>query len=410
MQSLRGGWIRRTAVGAMLTTLALLAGLLASSTALAAPDPLAPSSSVVLQLKNFGGIKVKPKALNLVITRGELDPTTGAGTIETTGKFRAKRGGRKAKVKIIGLTLGANGGPGRLDAKIGKRTVRGFGKLSGGTLARDGWGAKLNGVTAKLGSKGAKALRRALSPGGGKKGGGKKASAAGGFKAGKRLGSVSVNAVPKTVEVLPGGTLEFEADPLFAIKLAQHCVNATLHLLDPSLPEAVTPIPPGTEPVLRFFFFPVTGGSIAPDFSSGRVTSAGGQKLTKNDDGSLTGQMGCSGSPPIGTSVFNTEFEAQFDVSAFASAIQIPAGSLGIGSLGPFDLASPNPGLLTPPPATTSVDPNTRQIVISDAQVTMDQLSAVVFNDVFPNGSGNPENDFKTGDSLGWMSLSVTTH
>jgi hypothetical protein len=395
MQCQLGGSFRRIAVS-VTTTVALLAGLMASS-ALAAPDPMAPSSSVGLQLKNFGGIKVKPKTLNLAITRGELDPTTGAGTIEATSRFRAKRGGRKTKVQLTTLVLGANGGPGRIDAKIGKRRVKGFGKLSGGTLSRDGWGAKLNGVVAKLGSKGAKALRRALTPGGAKKA----AAAAGGIKAGKPLGSVSINSVPENVEVLPGGVLEFEADPLFAIKLAQHCVNATLHLLDPSLPEAVVPIAPGTEPVLRFFFFPVTGGSIAPDFSSGRVTSAGGQKLTKNDDGSLTGQTGCSGGSPIGTSVLNTEFEAQFELKAFASATVLPTGPIGVGSLGPFDLAAA---------AATSANPNTREVTVTDAPVTMDGLSATVFNGVFPNGSGNPANDFEAGDALGTMSLSVTTH
>ena len=57
----------------------------------------------------------------------------------------------------------------------------------------------------------------------------KKASAAaGGIKAGKPLGTVSVTSVPTSVEVLPGGTLEFVANPQFAIKLGPHCVNATI--------------------------------------------------------------------------------------------------------------------------------------------------------------------------------------
>lgn len=394
MESLRGGWIHRTAVGATLTTLTLLAGLLASSAALGAPDPLAGSSSVTLQLRNFAGLKVKPKTLNLAIIRGELDPTTGAGTIETTGKFRAKRGGRKTKVKITALILGANGGPGKIDAKVGKRKTKGFGKLSGGTLTRDGFGAKLDGVTAKLSSKGAKALRRVLSPGGGKKGGGKKASAAGGIKGGKPLGSVSVNSVPKEVEVLPGGTLVFEAElASFGAKLIAHCVIGVI-------PGGVEPIAPATEPVLGEFIFPVTGGSIAPDFSSGRVTSAGGQKLTKNFDGDPMGPLDCSGPPPLGTTVLQTEWEAQFDLKALATNTVLPTGPVGIGSLGPFDLAA----------ATTSADPNTKQVTVTGAPVTMDALSAFVFNQVFPNASGVPNNDFMGGDLLGHLSLSLTTH
>jgi hypothetical protein len=392
MQNLRGIWIRRTAVGGTLTTLALLAGLLASSAALAAPDPLAPSSSVVLQLKNFGGIKVKPKTLNLAITRGDLDPTTGAGTIETTGSFRAKRGrhggpGGKTKVKITALVLGANGGAGRIDAKVGKRKTKGFGKLSGGTLTRQGFGAKLDGVSAKLGSKGAKALSRALSPASAKKA----SAAAGGIKAGKSLGSITVNAVPQTVSVLPGGTLEFEAATSFGLKLFWHCVNF-------SLPGGVEVIPPGTLIPPGEFIFPVTGGSIAPDFSAGRVTSAGGQKLTKN----FLAPPGCATNPPaVGTFITLTEWEPQFEIKALAALTVVPAGSIGIGGQGTFDLNAPG--------ASTSVNPSTREVTITDAPVVMDPLAASVLNTVFPNGTPFPTFDFKGGDPLGHMSLHVTT-
>jgi hypothetical protein len=397
MQSLRGGWIRRTAVGATLTTLVLLAGLLASSSALAAPDPLAPSSTVVLQLRNFGGFKVKPKTLNLRITRGDLDPTTGAGTIETTGAFRVRGRGHKTKVKITALIFGANGGAGKINGKVGKRRTKGFGKLSGGSLTRDGFGAKLAGVSAKLGSKGAKALRRALSPGGGKKGGGKKASAAGGIKAGKPLGSVSVNAVPATVEVLPGGTLVFEAEvATFGAKLVAHCVNGSLGA------GGVEPIAPGVQSGAagEVFTFPVTGGSIAPDFSDGRVLSAGGQKLTKNIDADPPGPFNCSGDPPLGTSMTLTEWEMQFQLKGLGASVVVPAGPIGIGVQGDFDLGA----------ATTSVDPNTKQITITEAPVLMDPLAANTINTVFPNGSGIASNDFMAGDLLGHVSLSVTTH
>jgi hypothetical protein len=393
MQNLRGRWIRRTAVGATLTTLALFTGLLASSAALAAPDPLAPSSSVVLKLKNFSGIKVKPKTLNLSITQGDLDPTTGAGTIETTGSFRAKRGGRKTKVKITALVFGANGGPGRIDAKVGKRKTNGFGKLSGGTLTRQGFGANLNGVSAKLGSKGAKALSRALSPGSAKKA----SAAAGGIKAGKSLGSITVSAVPQTVSVLPGGTLEFATNPGFGAKLAGHCVNALLP--DPFL-HGVEPIPPATEVGIDFFF-PVTGGSIAPDFSAGRVTSAGGQKLTKNINADPPGPFDCSGDPPLGTTMTLTEWEPQFEIKALAALTVVPAGSIGIGGQGTFDLSAPG--------VTTSVNPSTREVTITDAPVLMDSLAASVLNTVFPNGSGLASNDFNGGDLLGHMSRHVTT-
>ncbi|HEX6668572.1 MAG TPA: hypothetical protein VF061_03375, partial [Gemmatimonadales bacterium] len=249
MRSPKGGKTRRTTVGATLALLGLTGGLVASSSALAAPDPLAPSSSVVLQLKSSGGLKLKPKTLSVPVNKGELDPITGAGSIETKKAFTARRGGRKVKVKITGLIFGANGGPGRIDAKVNKRRTKGFGKLSGGTLTRNGFGAKLDGVIAKLGKKGAKELRRALTPGGAKKA----SAAAGGIKGGKPLGTVAVNAVPKTVEVLPGGTLVFDADTEFGITLAAHCVNSTIG-------HPVEAIPPGVQSgaLNDIFTFPVT--------------------------------------------------------------------------------------------------------------------------------------------------------
>ena len=402
MQSLRGGWIRRTAVGATLTTLALLAGLLASSAALAAPDPLAPSSSVVLQLKNFSGIKVKPKTLNLAITRGDLDPTTGAGTIETTGKFTARRSGRKTKVKITNLVFGANGGAGRIDAKVGKRQTKGFGKLSGGTLTRDGFGAKLNGVTAKLGSKGAKALSRALSPGSGKKA----SAAAGGIKAGKRLGSVAVNAVPRTVEVLPGGVLEFEADPLFAIKLANHCVNGTI--LDPP---GVEPISSGDRARAAVLFLPGHRGQHRPGLQRRKGDQRRRPAPRKERPRPAHWLLAGLHRGPAGRNLGH-QLRVRGAVRSQVLRLGHPAAH-GLdrgGVAGRLRPGVAEPGGLTPPPATTSVDPNTKQIVITNAQVTMDQLAAVVFNNVFPNASGNPAQDFMPGDSLGFMSLTVTTH
>jgi hypothetical protein len=376
---------RFTLAVAMLT---LVAAIGLSSSALGAPDPLS-SGSVVMQLRSSGGLKLKPGTLTLPITTGDLDPTTGAGTLETAGAIKAKRGKRKAKVKIISLTLGGNGGPGKINAKIGKRKVNGFGKLSGGTVTRDGWGAKVDGVTARLGSKGAKALSAVFAP----RSEGKASAAAGGIKAGKPLGTVSVSGVPKTVEVLPGGTLVFKADLGFGMKLAAHCITALM-------PDGATAIAPGVQSGIggTDFTFPVTGGSIAPDFSVGRVTSAGGQKIRKNDG--LPAPNSCNEGPPVGTTVTQTEFEAQFDLKSLASFTVLPTGPVGIGSLGAFDLAA----------ATTSADVNTKQITVTDAPVRLDSLSAYIFNQVFPNASADPNNDFAGGDLLGTLSLSVKTH
>jgi hypothetical protein len=373
----------------------LIGALVASSTVLAAPDPLS-SGSVTLQLRSSGGLKLKPGTRTLTITTGELDPTTGAGTLETRGAIRAKRGKRKTKVKITALVLGANGGPGKITAKIGKKNVGAFGKLSGGTVTRDGWGARVDGVVATLGSKGAKALTRAFSPRSEKKSGKKASTAAARIKGGKPLGTVSVSGVPRTVEVLPGGTLVFDSDVDFAMKLSAHCIDAVTPLL---VEPGVSPIPPATQNVTTFTF-PVTGGSIAPNFSAGRVTSAGGQKITKNN-GPTTSLFDCAEPPDVGTSVLQTEFEAQFELRSLASFTVLPTGPVGVASLGAFDLAAAD---------ATSADVNTKQINVTRAPVFLDGLSAFILNQVFPTRSGNPADDFQPGELAGTMSLDVTTH
>jgi hypothetical protein len=393
MLTARCGGTRRTTVVAILTAVSVAAMLAAPNAALAGPDPLSSNSSVTLQLRSSGGLKLKPTTLALPVNTGQLDPTTGAGSIQTNRGFRARSGGRKTKVKITLLTLGANGGPGKMDVKVGKRKVKGFAKLSGGTLTRDGWGAKLDGVSARLASKGAKALKRELTPGGRVKA----SAAAGGIKAGKPLGTVSVSSVPQTVEVLPGGTLVFEAATVpFGEKLVAHCIFP-----DPVLGvDGVEPIAPAVQSGLlgEIFTFPVTGGSIAPDFSGGAVLSAGGQRLTKNIPGPTP--PGCTDPPPVGTRLDQTDFQANFFNKALAANATLPTGPIGTAVLGGLDLAA----------ATTSADVNTKQVSVTDAPVTMSPLAATTLNNTFPNGSPSPSLDFAAGDLLGHVSLNVTTH
>src|SRR3954447_11015229 len=137
--------------------------LVGPGSALAGQDQLK-GGSVNLQLQGSRGLKLKPKALTLPITSGAVDPVDGSGTAFVTGAFKARRGKGKTKVKLLGLTLGPNGGPGRVSAKVGKDTISVFATLSGGTVARSGWGATISNIRATIARKGARALDRAFSP------------------------------------------------------------------------------------------------------------------------------------------------------------------------------------------------------------------------------------------------------
>jgi hypothetical protein len=367
MSRLRDKRARAGHLGLATAAITVAACLTVPGTAMAGQDDLK-GGSVEIALAGSHGLRLSPASLQLPISGGAIDPIDGSGTVAAAGAFKLKRGKRTTKVKIIGLSFGANGGPGSIAAKVNKRKVRRFAVLSGGSVTRDGWGARISGVTAVLGPKGNRAL----------------ASRA---KGGQRLGTVSATTVPRSVEVLPGGTLVFKADNGFANKLLAHCIT----------PLGVAAIPPATQNLTQFTF-PVTGGSISPAFDAGNVISDGGQTIAK--DNNLSIPFTCNQGPPVGTKVIQTQFQAQFALQALASNTVLPDGPVGIAGLGIFDLSA----------AKTSADVDTKQITITDAPIHLDGLSAFILNQVFPNESGDPNNDFAGGDLLGTMSLSVKTH
>ena len=344
---------------------------------------------MVIQLQNARGLKLKPKSLNLPIASGSVDPISGAGTVQVNGAFRAKRGKGKAKVKITRLSLGANGGPGSIAAKVGKSNVGAFATLSGGTVARNGFGATISNITAKIAGKGAQALNRAFSP---TKGKGAKKSAGGRVKAGQPLGTiVSITTDPLAVEVVPGtGTLTLKTALMgaFASKLPQHCIEP--------LSGGVAPIPPATQAVADFTF-PVSGGTATPDFSAGEVVTAGGQTLSKNSTapGILTPASCPSADPPNGTSLVSTEIGVDFAHNLLNSTAALPTGTSLRAPLAGIDFST----------GSRSFDPSTNTLSVTNATVGLSFPAALTLNEFFPTQSGNPGDDFVEGDAIGTIDL-----
>jgi hypothetical protein len=383
---------RRGLVAAILAACALL---VASSSALAGQDELN-GGSVVIQLKSSHGLKLKPASRNLPITGGAVDPIDGSGTVQVSSKVSAKRGKSKTKLIITAFNLGSNGGPGTISAKIGKKKVAAFGKLTGGTVARDGWGAKISNITATIARKGAQALNRTFSS---RKGARK--SAGGGVKAGQPLGTVvSIATDPKTVEVVPGSgsiVLNTNAMGSFVSKLSQHCIDP----LPTGSPAGVAPIAPATTSGIggTTYTFPVSGGAVAPDFSTGSLITAGGQQITKNTSSNpLNPNAACAAAqPPVGAVLTSTNFQSEFDRNFLASFATLPDGSSIQAGLGTIDFSS----------GTRSIDPNTKQLTVTGANVTLVGLAADTLNRVFPNESGNASNDFASGDAIGSVDMTA---
>jgi hypothetical protein len=364
-----------------------VAGLLAlAGSAAAGPDELK-GGSVVLQLQNARGLKLKPKGLTLPISSGAVDPISGGGTVQVNGGFRAKRGKGKAKVKITRLTLGANGGPGSVSAKVGKRSVGSFATLTGGTVARNGYGATISNVRATIARKGAQALNRAFSP---KKGKGARKSARGGVKAGQPLGTiVSLTTDPRSIEVVPGTgdlTLATDVGESFAQKLPEHCIS--LLGVSPVPPGEMLLVPPGA------FRFPVSGGSAAPDFSAGEVMTAGGQTLTK-DNGLLTPGACTSAQPPVGSQLVSVDIGVNFANNLLNSTATLPTGASLRAPLANIDFST----------GTRSFDPSTNELTATGATAKLSFPAALTLNQFFPNQSGDPGNDFVEGDLIGTIDL-----
>ena len=370
-------------LGGAAAALAIAGALALSGIATAGPDQLK-GGSVAIQLKNARGLKLKPKSLNLPITAGSVDPIDGSGTVNVSGTFKAKRGKGKTKVTITTLNLAPNGGQGSVSAKIGKKKVAVFGTLTGGSVARNGWGATISNIRATIAGKGAQALNKAFSPG---NSGGAKKSAAGGVKAGQPLGTVvSVTTNPLSVEVVPNsGTLTLHTDlgGAFASKLADHCISPLT---------GVTPIQPATQS-LADFSFPVSGGSAAPDFTAGELLTAGGQTLTKGNGPPVA----CtSASPPVGTKLVSTEPGVNFAQNTLQSTATLPDGFTTRSSLATIDFST----------GTRSVDAGTKQLTVSNATVNLSYPSALTLNTLFPN-VGSPSDDFAAGDEIGTIDLTA---
>jgi hypothetical protein len=378
---------RRRRCGALAAVAFLGASVALSGIATAGPDQLK-GGSVVLQLQNSRGLKLKPKGLNLPIVSGSVDPVTGAGSVQVNGSFKAKRGKGKTKVTLTRLSLGANGGPGSVTAKVGKKSVGSFATLSGGTVARSGFGATISNISAKIAGKGAAALNRAFSP----KGKGAKKSAGGAVKAGQPLGTiVSITTDPLAVEVVPGSgtlTLHTALTGAFASKLPQHCIEP--------LSGGVAPIAPATQSVADFDF-PVSGGSASPDFSAGEVLTAGGQTLAKNSTapGILTPASCPTADPPNGTALVSTEIGVDFAHNLLNSSAALPTGATLRAPLADIDFST----------GSRSFDSSTSTLTVTGATVSLSLPAALTLNQFFPPQSGNAGDDFVEGDEIGTIDL-----
>jgi hypothetical protein len=348
----------RMARGTRLPMAALAAALFAllafAPFASATPDPVGSGSATITlnkgftkYLKTFGikttkiaPAKLKGQKLTLPGTGGEVDPTTGAGTVTLGGGLKFKAGKKSATVKAIVLDTAKAS----LTAKVSGKKVK-LATVKGYTYARAGFGVSMTVKKLKLTKAAAKQLNKKL---GFAKGKPKP------FLGNKLMGSAKAEEQPATVTVLPGGNVSFNANQELLLKLKD--VETTTNVIAPT-----------TEKGFGNYELPITGGTVGPTGAAGVVQTAGGllltQKLPKN---------------PEETEFFETEItlgNMYVDLAAKTITVEVVAKSnasesLNLGNLGRSSIAE-----LTI--AGVSADPVTRTVSVN-ASAVLQPISAEV--------------------------------
>jgi len=374
---------RGTMLSAVAVVAALAALLVLAPFASAASDPLASGTTTLTLNKNLfkklkkAGVKtikvspgtVKVRTVTLPVSGGSLDPTNGLGTIEQSGGIKFKHGKKSAVVKTIVFDTTSSS----INANVAGKKMK-LASVSGVSAARSGFGANVTVGSTKLTGKAAKQLNKKLGFTG------KQAKKAP-FKGGKGMGSALSETQPKTVTVLPGG----EATLLTDLETVGKFVALKVDL---------KPIAPATEKLALppSFFFPISGGTIAPNGLGGTVQTSGGVKLIQEPVPGLELTMTLEA---IWVDLTAKTATVEVDIESSKPELVKTPGKLGRSSIANLDLTG----------ATIVSNSSTHKVSVSNAKASLQGVTAAVLNEVF---AGKAE-VFKEGDPLGTFSFTAQT-
>jgi hypothetical protein len=336
---------------------ALLAMLVVAPLASAAtPDPIASGTTTLTINKGLNkkakkaGIKitaVKPTKIKgtkatFTVTGGEVEITTGAGTVTHSGGLKIKWGKKSVTLKSLTTSTTTK----TLSAKIGSKTVK-IASLTGTSVARLGFGASLSVKKLKLTKAGANALNKKLTPAPTKtkvKKNGKTITKVvkvqPPFKANMLLGSSVTEIEPETVNVLPTGSLTYNGDAGLLKKLAD--VEVKVETISPTSNSGST------------YTSQISGGTISPLGTTGAVNSSGGLKLVQNLPTSATTSL----STTITLGSFGVDLAAKtatVEVIGESNVEENGKKPLNLGNLGRSSIADLTVTGLSPSPATRTV-------------------------------------------------------
>lgn len=299
------------------------------------------------------GAKVKGSVVTLAAAGGKADPTIKKAEIDLGGEL-VFLGATKA-VALTKITLKTQRSP--VIARVGGGQLKlvSAAKVS---LARDGFGNRLQAGELKLTAKFAQRLKKRLQ--------------LDVFAAGQAFGTLTATAQPTTLAVMPGSAATMAIDPVFATKL-----KALSTSLNPIAPAELKPGPALSLPIS-------VEGTIAPDGRGGTLRTAGSFEFLRLGAGQVFW-------PAIWLDLAAASASAELDAEPAAAY----GGKHGRVSILDFPL----------PSASISADPAARTITLSGAAVLLQAASADLFNRAFAEG----KTEFSPGERLGTLSFTAQT-
>jgi hypothetical protein len=311
------------------------------------------------------GIAAGNKA-SLKVTTGKFDPTKTEGFLESEGGFKFVRANRAAP--ITGLNV--NTVKGSVYAVVAKAHMQ-FATFVNPVGAREGFGANLKAGQLALTAKAATRISNSLGLKGNQR-----------IEAGRVLSNLYATEQPETVTILPTGTATLTANTATLGKFKTKGVE---------LPQGITPIAPATQPAATTFAFPISGGTVAPDATSGAVNTTGGVQILKKAK---------SYSPTVVMKNIIVDFKEK---TATVELELLPAppfpGAVGRSSIVTIALA----------PGSVVANPTARTIAINGATAALQATAASTLNSVFnqPAPEPPPASNFVVGDPLGTFAMTL---
>jgi hypothetical protein len=297
------------------------------------------------------GARQKGRVFTLPVSGGQVDPTTGKGSVDNEGVLVFQ--GARGKVPLRELAVKTTHQP--LIAKVGGGQLKVASAAKTGSV-RTGFGSTFEARKLKLSAKVATRLNKKLRP-------------EVPFAAGQPLGALVAEARPQLVTVLPVGRAALAFHPDFTAKL-----DAAFVSLNPIFP---------AEHNGSLFTFPIAaGGAIAPDASEGTLRTGGEVELLHLGAGQ----------------VFWRELWLDLGAEIDTAEVDVeptPAFPGKLGRIGVFAADTSAVAVFS--------EPGERHISVSNLPLRLEAQTAATLNEAFGQG----QNMFGAGEAVGSVSFTA---